>query len=221
MRVFRSGGLTKDAVYLRGLHELVGPPRRRAAARPALARQDAARRGARSSRTCTGAACSPIRSCVPRYLDHPGARAAPRRHPPRSTSLASLVGGTTMKIGFVVNSIATEKPEYTTVRLALAAARAGPRDLADGRRRLLPPRRRHRRRARSHARREQEAHVAEPRSSTASRTTEHGCEDDRDRRPRRADDAQRPGRRHDRTTVGGHLGRPVRAALASPRARSS
>ena len=24
MRVFRSGGLTKDAVYLRGLHELVG-----------------------------------------------------------------------------------------------------------------------------------------------------------------------------------------------------
>jgi glutathione synthase len=30
-----------------------------------------------------------------------------------------------MKIGFVVNSIATEKPEYTTVRLALAAARKG------------------------------------------------------------------------------------------------
>ena len=26
-----------------------------------------------------------------------------------------------MKIGFVINSIATEKPEYTTVRLALAA----------------------------------------------------------------------------------------------------
>jgi glutathione synthase len=30
-----------------------------------------------------------------------------------------------MKIGFVVNSIATEKSEYTTVRLALAAARRG------------------------------------------------------------------------------------------------
>jgi glutathione synthase len=30
-----------------------------------------------------------------------------------------------MRIGFVVNSIATEKPEYTTVRLALAAARKG------------------------------------------------------------------------------------------------
>ena len=30
-----------------------------------------------------------------------------------------------MRIGFVINSIATEKPEYTTVRLAMAAARAG------------------------------------------------------------------------------------------------
>jgi len=30
-----------------------------------------------------------------------------------------------MKIGFVINAIATEKPEYTTVRLALAAARKG------------------------------------------------------------------------------------------------
>ena len=27
-----------------------------------------------------------------------------------------------MKIGFVVNDVATEKPEYTTIRLALAAA---------------------------------------------------------------------------------------------------
>jgi glutathione synthase len=30
-----------------------------------------------------------------------------------------------MRIGFVINSIATEKPEYSTVRLALAAARKG------------------------------------------------------------------------------------------------
>jgi glutathione synthase len=30
-----------------------------------------------------------------------------------------------MRIGFVINSIATEKPEYTTVRLALAAAKRG------------------------------------------------------------------------------------------------
>jgi glutathione synthase len=30
-----------------------------------------------------------------------------------------------MRIGFVINSIATEKPEYTTVRLALMAARKG------------------------------------------------------------------------------------------------
>ena len=30
-----------------------------------------------------------------------------------------------MKIGFVVNSVATEKPEYTTVRLAFAAAEKG------------------------------------------------------------------------------------------------
>ena len=30
-----------------------------------------------------------------------------------------------MRIGFVINSIATEQPEYTTVRLALVAARKG------------------------------------------------------------------------------------------------
>ena len=30
-----------------------------------------------------------------------------------------------MKIGFVVNDIATEKPEYTTMRLALVAAARG------------------------------------------------------------------------------------------------
>ena len=30
-----------------------------------------------------------------------------------------------MKIGFVVNGVATEQPEYTTTRLALAATRRG------------------------------------------------------------------------------------------------
>ena len=42
-----------------------------------------------------------------------------------------------MRIGFVVNDVATEQPEYTTTRLALAATRHGPRGVADGRRRLL------------------------------------------------------------------------------------
>ena len=75
-----------------------------------------------------------------------------------------------MKIGFVINAIATEKPEYTTVRLALAAAARGSRDVADGRRRLLPPRRRHRRRACSHGQREP-GDGPSRRSSRASRTT--------------------------------------------------
>ena len=48
-----------------------------------------------------------------------------------------------MKIGFVVNDIASEKPEYTTVRLALVAAARGSRDVAHGSGRLLAPRRRH------------------------------------------------------------------------------
>ena len=41
------------------------------------------------------------------------------------------------------------------------------------------------------------------------------------RRPRRAGDAQRPGRRRRRATVGGHLGHPVRPALGGARAPSS
>ncbi len=60
MRVFRSGGLTKDAVYLRGLHELVTHLAAGGDARHPVARQDAARPRFPSSPTSTGAACSPI-----------------------------------------------------------------------------------------------------------------------------------------------------------------
>ncbi len=47
-----------------------------------------------------------------------------------------------MRIGFVVNDVDTEQPQYTTTRLALAATRRGPRRLDDGRRRLRPSGRR-------------------------------------------------------------------------------
>jgi hypothetical protein len=92
MRVFRSGGLTKDAVYLRGLHELVnhlgaGQPldtlwlgKMPLAAVPLV--EDLHRRGVLGD---------PL--LIPRYLDHPGAgaRLADIRH---VDSLASLIGDT-------------------------------------------------------------------------------------------------------------------------------
>ena len=92
MRVFRSGGLTKDAVYLRGLHELVrhlgaGQPletlwlgKMPLAAVPLV--EDLHRRGLLAD---------PL--LVPRYLDHPGARRRLARHPrsrlrwPRSSEI--------------------------------------------------------------------------------------------------------------------------------------
>ena len=39
-----------------------------------------------------------------------------------------------MRIGFVVNDVHTEQPQYTTTRLAMAAQPAGSRGVADGRR---------------------------------------------------------------------------------------
>ena len=44
-----------------------------------------------------------------------------------------------MKIGFVVNDVATESAEYTTTRLALAATRHGHEAWLDRSGRLQPP----------------------------------------------------------------------------------
>ena len=100
-----------------------------------------------------------------------------------------------MKIGFVVNDVATEQPEYTTTRLALAA-KAGARDLAHGRRRLLPRARRLGRRTPAPA----GASTSRPRAYLeTSRADERSSELDQRRRARRARDAQRPGRRRRRS----------------------
>ena len=92
MRVFRSGGLTKDAVYLRGLHELVdhlgaGKPletlwlgKMPLAAVPLV--DDLHQRG-----VLVGPAAAPP---LPRP---PGRTSTASRASTRSTSLASLIGG--------------------------------------------------------------------------------------------------------------------------------
>ena len=169
MRVFRSGGLTKDAVYLRGLARA-----RRATSAPGgrletlwLGKMPLAAVPLVDDLHQRGVLVDPL--LVPRYLDHPARTSTSRGHPP-----GHFVGLTrrrsTVKIGFVINDIATEKPEYTTVRLALAAAATGPRDVAHGSRRLLPPPRRHGRRARS-ARAPGRTATRNRRSSSACRTT--------------------------------------------------
>ena len=123
MRVFRSGGLTKDAVYLRGLHDLVHHLGAGRIARPALARQDAARRGAaRRGPAPRGRARRPALAAT--ILGPPRGIRPPVAHP-RSRLVVVAHRRQHMRIGFVINSIATEKPEYTTVRLALAAVRKG------------------------------------------------------------------------------------------------
>ena len=117
-------GLTKDAVYLRGLRELVDHLAAGGDLDVAVAREDVPDRRRRSSRSCTDAGRSHDPLLRPRYLDDPDAQARLARLR-QVTSLTALIGDTAMRIGFVVNSVATEKPEYTTTRLALAATRRG------------------------------------------------------------------------------------------------
>ena len=90
-RVFRAGGLTKDAVYLRGLHELVGHI---GAGKPIetlwLGKMPLDAVPLVDDLHQRGLLVDPL--LVPRYLEHSG---APRRLAgiPEVTSLASLVGG--------------------------------------------------------------------------------------------------------------------------------
>ena len=123
VRVFRAGGLTKDAVYLRGLRELVDHLAAGAdldvlwlgkmplSAAPLVA--DLHARGELHDALLR-----------PRYLDDPAAQGSARA--PREVALAGRADGSRrMRIGFVVNGVSTEQPEYTTTRLALAATRRG------------------------------------------------------------------------------------------------
>jgi uncharacterized protein (TIGR02421 family) len=91
MRVFRAGGLTKDAVYLRGLHELVGHI---AAGKPLetlwLGKMPLDAVPLVDDLHQRGLLKDPL--LVPRYLEHPGARQR-LAGIPEVTSLASLVGG--------------------------------------------------------------------------------------------------------------------------------
>ena len=91
MRVFRSGGLTKDAVYLRGLQELVGHI---GAGKPLetlwLGKMPLDAVPLVDDLHQRDLLSDPL--LVPRYLDHPGARHL-LASIPEVTSLASLVGG--------------------------------------------------------------------------------------------------------------------------------
>ena len=115
MRVFRSGGLTKDAVYLRGLHELVGHI---GAGEPLetlwLGKMPLDAVPLVDDLHQRGLLRDPLlRPPVPRS---PGRTSTSRGHP-RGHFVGLTRRRSTVKIGFVVNDIAIEKPEYTTVRL--------------------------------------------------------------------------------------------------------
>jgi uncharacterized protein (TIGR02421 family) len=91
MRVFRAGGLTKDAVYLRGLQELLGHI---GAGKPIetlwLGKMPLDAVPLVDDLHQRGLLADPL--LVPRYLDHPGARQL-LAGIPEVTSLTSLIGG--------------------------------------------------------------------------------------------------------------------------------
>ena len=132
-RVFRSGGLTKDAVYLRGLRSIISHigaggvldglwlGKMSLTDLPHINDLREPRHPARPT----------ARASLPR---RPGSAAASRQrhridHTGRPARLNPCVPPadrrTTMRIGFVVNDVDTEQPQYTTTRLALAATRRG------------------------------------------------------------------------------------------------
>ena len=116
-----------------------------------------------------------------------------------------------MRIGFVVNDVQTEKPEYTTTRLALAATRLGHdawmmgvgdfSHRADGTV------------GATGAVDERQEVTSRSRPTSASIQGDEATEAQISRRrPRRLDAAQRSGRGRHRPAVGRHVGHPVRAA---------
>ena len=123
MRVFRSGGLTKDAVYLRGLRNVVT----HVGAGGAL---DALWLGKMALSDVPhiedlrgrGALHEPL--LTPRYLADVDAQTR-LASITTSTTPVDLIGVSSMRIGFVVNDVQTEKAEYTTTRLAMSATRMG------------------------------------------------------------------------------------------------
>ena len=124
MRVHRSGGLTKDAIYLRGLDRLLrhladGHPldpllvgKVPLAYVPVVGRAAVARR----------AEPAPVAAPVVDRARLPG---APRRRPGRPQHRGPRSGARRVKLGIFVNDVACEKPEYTTTGLALAAVGRG------------------------------------------------------------------------------------------------
>ena len=221
MRVFRSGGLTKDVVYLRGLVDLLAHLGAGGTLDPLwlgklLARDLPDRRPRWTAALLDGRRASCRDICDDRQA-HARLRTLSSGQGPRRPDRGRL-----MHIGFVVNDVGTEQPEFTTTRLAMAARRWATRRGARGRRLLLRPRR-----------------VADapgpapvdaksyrvPRAAPRTTSRSPTSSSDRDRRSRRAHDAQRSlrGRRRSargRTTSGvlfGQLAPP--AACSSPTIR--
>ena len=205
---------------------------RRLPPRPPRARRPPRERRRASSRSGSGS-CPSRRRPLVADLHHRGAlqRPAPaaplprgrrRTAAPRSPTPGHVADLTDrrhrMRIGFVVNSVATEKPEYTTTRLALAATRRGHETWLIGVDDFS-----HRPdgtvAAHAHGRTRQEA-LERPRlpRERAGRRPEHRA--DQRRRARRARHAQRPRGRPRRAPVGRHLGDPVRPARRWPGAPS-
>ena len=109
MRVYRSGGLTKDAVYLRGLRRARRPPRRPAARSSLLwlGKCLAARPAPRSATCAVAGAPGPAPCCPATSTTRP--RTANLARVAGTADLATLLEETRMRIGFVVNDIETEE----------------------------------------------------------------------------------------------------------------
>ena len=151
MRVFRSGGLTKDAVYLRGLHELRRPHRGRQADR------DRCGSGRCRSTRCPSSTTSTSAGCCWTHSSCPGTSIIPAHDNFSRASPRSLRWPHSSEV-HREDRFRHQRHRHREARVHDGAARARgrrarPRDVADGSGRLLAPRRRHRRGPRAARRR--------------------------------------------------------------------
>ena len=125
LRLYRGGGLAKDAIYLRGLLGTARAPEIRRCARSVLDGQDfgftfprdAGTQPARPAQGARHPSCLPHRSSG----SGPSRQGAGGNDPTRHDHKL----GAAMRIAFFVNSIESEEPGFTTTALAMAAVARG------------------------------------------------------------------------------------------------
>ena len=215
-RVYRSGGFSKDAIYLRGFKQVLDLLAVGKRPRALLVRQDRRPPRARGRGAGRARPAAARRAACPQFLARPDAQARIATHAQRTRAVATpLKDQSRMLIAFFVNDMAKEFPNYTTTVLAHEAVQRGHRVcyITPGDFVMLPDDS-----MQIHARMAPDK-KAKTHTDFFKGVQEVGekTDADRDERRRRAVAAQRPVARRADRALGGGSRHPVRARSGQAR----